>query len=137
MRDLFAAFVGPVSKEINRLLVQKLQVRVFVYNIGSYCTFHLKSAVINGCVYFHAAGVDHRTKQSVLGQVVIQQHRNSQYFQRRNTDQWDVTSVTNSFRHRNPDSKSGIRTRPTAHCDCIQRDGMTVYERQRFIYKNS
>ena len=53
-----------------------------------------------GCVYFHAAGVDHRTKQSVLGQVVIQQHRNSQYFQRRNTDQWDVTSVTNSFRHR-------------------------------------
>jgi len=137
MRDLFAAFVGPVSKEINRLFVQKLQVRVFVYNVGCYCTFYLKSAIINGCVYFHAAGVDHRTKQSVLGQVVIQQHRNTQYFQRRDTDQGDIAPVTNSFRHRNPDSESGVRTRSATHCNGIQRDGMTVYERQCFIYKNS
>ena len=83
------------------------------------------------------AGVDHRTKQSVFGQVVIQQHRNTQYFQRRDTDQGDIAPVTNSFRHRNPDSESGVRTRSATHCNGIQRDGMTVYERQCFIYKNS
>ena len=34
MRDLFAAFVGSVSKEINRLFVQELQVRVLIYDVG-------------------------------------------------------------------------------------------------------
>ena len=41
MRDLFAAFVGSVSKEINRLFVQELQVRVLIYDVGGNCTFHL------------------------------------------------------------------------------------------------
>ena len=129
MDDLLTAFGSSISVEIDRGFIQKLQIGIFIDNIGGDRAFHVQCTVVDGSIYFHTAGIEHRTEQRIFRQIVIQQYGHTQHFERRKTDQGHIPSVTNAFRHRNTDPESGVRTRSATHRNCIQRYGMTINER--------
>ena len=55
--------------------------------------FHVQCTVVDGSIYFHTAGIEHRTEQRIFRQIVIQQYGHTQHFERRKTDQGHIPSV--------------------------------------------
>ena len=71
MSNLPTAFGCTVTKKIDRMFIQKLQIGMLINNIGSYFPFYAQCAVINSCIDFHATCVYHRTEQGILRQIMM------------------------------------------------------------------
>ena len=102
--DGLHAFGSSVTEEIYGMLIQILFIRISLNNIGLYRTDRAQGTVVYSCIHLHSAGIDHRTKQCILFDLLTKQNGNAQQFQGRNANQFDITTIANTFGHRSTDS---------------------------------
>ena len=71
MSNLPTTFGCTVTKKIDRMFIQELQIGMLINKIGGYLPFHAQCAIINSCIDFHATCIYHRTEQGILRQIVM------------------------------------------------------------------
>ena len=134
--DGFHALGGAVAKEVDRMLIEPRTVGVGVDHIGLDAAHRPQRTVVDGGVDLHAAGVEHRTEQGVVGQLLVaQQHGHGKQFEGGNGDERQVAGVADALGHRHANAQTGVGAGAAAHGHRVEGYAVVVGEGEGLVDK--
>ena len=135
MVDGLHALFRTTAKEINLTTVEPRLIGLGIHDVGLNLANGMECAVIDTGIHLHTAGINHRTEQRILLHHLTQQDRHTEQLQGGHTDELEIAGITDTLGHRHADAQSSIRARTATDSDGVERNGMIVSERQRFVDK--
>ena len=132
--DDIHAFLGTIAEEIYRMCIEVFLVGLCRHNVGTYLSDGFQGTGINTGIDLHPSGVEHRTEQGVFLWYLTEQDGYTQQFQRRHSDQLQITTVADALGHRDADTETRVGTWTATDGYGIEGNGVIIGKREGLVY---